>query len=185
MQLREHDVSTYVHCLSVGLYAQRLAIALSMPADFAAFAREVGQLHDVGKVAVPLALLRGHNPLSFHDRQLIRDHAQVGAEMLAADPLTCALAAGVRGHHERLDGHGYPDNLRGVEIPLESRLVAVADTFDALTRGRPYRNPEPVGTVFTIMVAARQRQMEETFVDAFIAMIERDGLNVLHEDAFQ
>jgi HD-GYP domain-containing protein (c-di-GMP phosphodiesterase class II) len=184
MQLREHDVMTYEHCLSVGLYAQRLAIALGMPAEFAAFAREVGQLHDVGKIAIPLSLLRENKPLSYHDRQLIRDHAQVGAQMVAADPGTGALAAGVRGHHERLDGHGYPDNLRGDQIPLEARLIAVADTFDALTRGRPYRDPEPVGTVFTIMVAARQRQMEASFVDAFITMIERDGLNVLHEDAF-
>jgi putative nucleotidyltransferase with HDIG domain len=184
MQLREHDVMTYEHCLSVGLYAQRLAIALGMTHEFATFAREVGQLHDIGKIAVPLTLLRDNKPLSWHDRQLIRDHAKVGAETVASDPLTGAFAVGVRGHHERLDGHGYPDNLVGDDIPLESRLVAVADTFDALTRGRPYRAPEPVGKVFTIMVASRRRQMEESFVDAFITMIERDGLNVLHEDAF-
>ena len=178
-QLREHDVATYEHCLSVGLYAERLAIALGMQPVFASLVREVGQLHDVGKVAVPVSLLRDNQPLTWHDLQLIRDHAQVGAQMVADDPLTGQFASGVRSHHERLDGYGYPDNLLGPDIPLESRLVAVADAFDALTRGRPYRKPESVGTVFTILVASRRRQMEAHFVDAFIAMIERDGLNAL------
>jgi len=181
--LREHDLPTYEHCLAVGRYAERLAIALGIDAEGAARIQEVGQLHDVGKISVPHALLRGGTPLRWHDATVMRDHASVGAKRVAGDPLTACCATGVRGHHERIDGHGYPDGFRGDEIPLEARIVTVADAFDALTRGRPYRPPETVGTVFTILYAARGRQMERHFVDTFIAMIERDGVNPHHTAA--
>lgn len=176
-QLREHDPASYDHCLSVGRYAERLARALGLPAEVVAHVRDVGQLHDVGKLAVPVALLRERAPLAWHELQLIRDHAQVGATMVEADPLTAACAVGVRAHHERLDGYGYPDGLAGEAIPLEARIVAVADTFDALTRGRPYRPAEPIATVFSILIAARHRQLAASYVDAFLALIERDGFN--------
>jgi len=175
--LRDHDRATYEHCLAVGSYAARLAHALGIHPTDGARIRAVGELHDVGKIRIPRALLQSPEPLTRHDAAIIRDHVTAGTELVAADRTCAHCAAGVRAHHERLDGHGYPDGLAGDAIPLEARLVTIADTFDALTRGRPYRPPERIGTVLAILYAARDRQMEGRFVDAFIAMIERDGID--------
>lgn len=133
VSLREHDLATYEHCLAVGIYAERLAAALGIDTVGAARMRDVGQLHDIGKIAVPHVLLRGAHRLSWQEVTVLRDHVRVGEKLVAADPLVACCAAGVRGHHERLDGHGYPDGLQGNDIPIEARIVAVADAFDALT----------------------------------------------------
>jgi putative nucleotidyltransferase with HDIG domain len=99
-------------------------------------------LHDVGKRYVPREVLEKPGPLLTHERQLVEAHAGVGASMLQQAGLR-AEAAVVRNHHERWDGTGYPDRLHGDAIPLESRIIAVADTFDAMTSDRPYRAAMP------------------------------------------
>jgi putative nucleotidyltransferase with HDIG domain len=97
-------------------------------------------LHDLGKMAVPAALLRKKGPLTEADWVEVKRHPAVGAEMLLSlSPLLAPIAAGVRAHHERWDGSGYPDGLAGDEIPLIARIVAVADVFDSITHPRSYR----------------------------------------------
>jgi len=97
-------------------------------------------LHDLGKIAVPAAVLSKKEPLTKADWTEIRRHPVVGAEMIVAlSPRLAPIAAGVRAHHERWDGSGYPDGLAGEKIPLVARIVAVADTFDAMTHRRSYR----------------------------------------------
>jgi ribonuclease P protein subunit RPR2 len=97
------------------------------------------RLHDVGKMALPDNTLRRRGPLSARDWKLIQRHTVIGEEMVAATGMLPGAGAVVRSHHERWDGHGYPDRLRGEAIPLPARIFAVADAFDAITTDRPYR----------------------------------------------
>jgi len=97
------------------------------------------RLHDVGKMALPDNTLRRRGPLSARDWKLIQRHTVIGEEMIAATGVLPGAAVVVRSHHERWDGHGYPDRLRGEDIPLPARIFAVADALDAITTDRPYR----------------------------------------------
>ena len=173
--LREHDEGTYEHCLAVGRYAERIAIAAGLNADASQRVGEVGRLHDVGKIAVPVRLLRGGERLTGNDVVIMRDHAAVGGRIVGEDERVAHLASLVRAHHERLDGKGYPDGLRGTRIPFESRVVAIPDTFDALTAGRPYRPSVSVSGALTIMTATRGLQWDPEIIDVFVNMIERKG----------
>lgn len=96
-------------------------------------------LHDIGKIAVPDAILRKTGPLTLDETMAMRQHPGIGADILKRVPYLAAAAPAVRGHHERWDGMGYPDRLVGVAIPMEARIIALADTFDAITTNRPYR----------------------------------------------
>jgi putative nucleotidyltransferase with HDIG domain len=173
--LRQHDEATYHHCLAVGTWAARIGRAMGLPAADVDGADRVGRLHDVGKCAVPIRLLHGPGALSSEDLQLVRDHVVVGERLVRKTPAIAHLAPLVRAHHERVDGVGYPDGLRGSAIPLESRIVAVADTFDALTSGRSYRPGISIGDALTILTATRARQWDPDVVDAFTALVLRDG----------
>jgi putative two-component system response regulator len=165
-----------VHCLAVGDYAERLALAAGLEENIAYRVAEIGRLHDLGKLLVPTRLLASHCILTREDVHVMRDHAAAGAQLVAKEPSIAHLAPAVRAHHERLDGHGYPDGLRGEGIPLEARIVSVVDAFDALTRGRPYHRAESIGTALAILHAARGRQWQADLVDLFISIIEHHGV---------
>jgi len=173
--LRAHDEGTYEHCLAVGGYAERIALATGLDAEASRVIGEVGRLHDVGKVAVPVRLLHGRERLTGNDVVIMRDHAAVGCRLVSGDERVAHLASLVRAHHERIDGRGYPDGLRGTAIPIESRIVSVADTFDALTAGRPYQPSVTVSRALTIMTATRGLQWDPEIVEVFVKMIEREG----------
>lgn len=102
-------------------------------------------LHDVGKVAIPDGILHKPEPLAEEESRLMRRHPVIGAEIVAGVPFLADAASIVRTHHERFDGKGYPDGLRGEEIPLAARIFAVADALDAITTDRPYRPAAPLG----------------------------------------
>jgi putative nucleotidyltransferase with HDIG domain len=173
--LKKHDEATYEHCIAVGDYAERIARATGLDANVSQRIGEVGRLHDVGKVAVPVRLLNGFEPLTGDDVVIMRDHAAVGCRLVSEDERVAHLASHVRAHHERIDGRGYPDGLRGTAIPFESRIVAVADTFDALTAGRPYKPSVSISRALTILTATRGLQWDPELVDVFVKMIEREG----------
>ena len=100
-------------------------------------------LHDIGKVAVPDKILQQTYPLSTHERARLREHAALGAQILEANPFLSDLAPAVRHHHEHWNGDGYPDQLAGENIPQAARIIAVADTYDAMTSDRAYRRSLP------------------------------------------
>jgi putative two-component system response regulator len=122
---------------SCGEIAQRLGL----PRAEAELIRLASKLHDIGKLAVPDEILLKPGALTPEERRAVERHAEVGHELLAGsgEPLVRLAATIARTHHERLDGSGYPRGLAGAEIPLEGRIVAVADVFDALTSERVYR----------------------------------------------
>jgi HD-GYP domain-containing protein (c-di-GMP phosphodiesterase class II) len=126
------------------------------------------RVHDVGKIIVSPEILEKPARLTNCEYQEVQRHALFGARLVSSlgDP---ALTAIVRGHHERFDGSGYPDRLRGEEIPLEARIIAVADTFDALTSSRPYRDANSPAAAAAIIVAESGTTLDARVVAAFVA----------------
>jgi putative nucleotidyltransferase with HDIG domain len=137
--LEAKDPYTRGHSERVAALARRLALAVGVaPADADTIAR-AGLLHDLGKIGIPEGVLRKPGPLSPEEWGMMHRHPLLGAQIVAPLEFFADGAVIVRHHHERHDGSGYPDGLRGEVIPLGARVVAVADVYDALTSDRPYR----------------------------------------------
>jgi putative nucleotidyltransferase with HDIG domain len=157
---------TYGHCRRVARHAERIAAAMHLgPAEIAEV-RTAALVHDIGKVYTPAAVLQKQGPLDDDEFETIKRHAADGADMLA--PVRDRqLASIVRHHHERMDGSGYPDGLCGEEIPLGARIVAVADTFDAITSHRPYRRARSQREAMAVLDAEAGRLLDADVVEAF------------------
>jgi HD-GYP domain-containing protein (c-di-GMP phosphodiesterase class II) len=132
-----------LHCSQVADLAARTAAAMALAPDAVLRCRLGGWLHDVGKLALSDDVLRAaaSGTLDADQRETFRAHAEVGAAIIAGLPSLTGAADGVRHHHERFDGSGYPHGLRGVAIPIEARIIAAADTYSAITAGRPHQPP--------------------------------------------
>ena len=126
------------HIRRVQVYAAGIARALGMPEHEIQGVKTAALLHDIGKLAVPEHILSKPGPLTQEEFQKIRIHPQVGAEIISAVPFPYPVAPLILSHHERWDGKGYPQGLKGDEIPLGARILSVVDYFDALTSDRPY-----------------------------------------------
>ena len=129
--------------------------------------RHAAALHDIGKMAIPESVLEKPGPLSDAEWDLMRKHTLVGERILAAAPALERSAQLVRWSHERVDGAGYPDGLRGEQIPLGSRIIAVCVAFDAMTSPRPYREALPAATAFEELCRCAGRQFDPMVVAAF------------------
>ena len=137
-------------------------------------------LHDIGKLSVPDAILLKRGELDDDEREQMRTHALAGAAILR-DSDSRLLQVGelvARTHHERWDGSGYPAGLRGEEIPLEGRIAAICDVFDALVSERPYKRSWSVDEAITEVVSERGRHFDPALVDAFAAMARRAARDV-------
>lgn len=133
-------VGTAEHSTRVSRICGLLAATLDLPAPDVETVRWTGLLHDIGKIAVPLEVLVKPGPLTAEEWQEVKRHPVVGAEMvLGISACLVSVAEGVRAHHERWDGSGYPDGRDGSDIPMSGRIVAVADVYDALSNHREYR----------------------------------------------
>ena len=156
------------HSGRVARHAVRIARGLSLPADEVRRIRTAAELHDVGKLETPREILHNPNRLSDEEYALIKRHASRGAEMLdgITDPRIVAM---VRHHHERIDGSGYPDGRAGDDIPLGARIIAVADTYDAITSVRPYRRAAPHKRAIDVLGTESGKQLDAAVVTAFLA----------------
>jgi HD-GYP domain-containing protein (c-di-GMP phosphodiesterase class II) len=165
--LESQDVYLRGHSRRVARHAAMIAQGMRLPAREVDRVRAAAIVHDVGKLRTPWQIVNKPSRLSDAEFELIKLHPLVGAEMTAAltDP---ELSAIVRHHHERVDGTGYPDGLRGDEIPLGARIVAVADTFDAVTSRRPYRGPARHQRAIEILRQASGSQLDPAAVRAFL-----------------
>jgi HD-GYP domain-containing protein (c-di-GMP phosphodiesterase class II) len=137
--LEAKDPYTRGHSERVAALARRLALASGVPRPAADVIAQAGLLHDLGKIGIPESVLRKPGSLTAEEWAAMRQHPLVGAQIVAPLEFFADGAVIVRHHHERHDGSGYPDGLRGELIPLGARIVAVADVYDALTSDRPYR----------------------------------------------
>ena len=139
--LAERNPELRNHLRGVAELAEATALRLQLSHDEVQRVRHAAELHDVGKMAVPDAILAKPGPLNEGEWAFIRRHTMIGERIIAAAPALTRVAALVRASHERWDGAGYPDGLSGPDIPLGARIVAVADAFDAMTSPRPYSEP--------------------------------------------
>src|SRR5205814_22131 len=137
--IERRDAYTGGHIQRVVSYSLSIARRLSFSAAEIETMKLSAILHDIGKVAIEDRILNKPGRLDPDEELRMREHAAIGAQILSTTPLMAAVVPGVRHHHERWDGEGYPDALRGEAIPLTGRIIAVADTFDAMTSTRPYR----------------------------------------------
>jgi HD-GYP domain-containing protein (c-di-GMP phosphodiesterase class II) len=135
----EQDAHTEEHVERVGELSARVAQALGLPEHETRRIGLAGRLHDIGKAAIPTAILGKPGPLDEREWRYMRQHTVIGEQMVLAAPALAETAPLIRSSHERVDGNGYPDRLRGDSIPLGSRIIAVCDAFDAMTTDRVYR----------------------------------------------
>jgi HD-GYP domain-containing protein (c-di-GMP phosphodiesterase class II) len=134
------------------------------------------ELHDIGKVGVPDALLLKPGPLLPTEWEVVRSHSTWGSNLLRTVPGLERVAVIVRHHHERFDGCGYPDGLKGEQIPVESRVLAVVDAFVAMTEERPYRSACDPESASAELDAERGAQFDPRVLDAFDAELQRTVL---------
>ena len=123
-------------------------------------------LHDIGKVAIPDGILHKPEPLGEDESRLMRSHPVIGWQILKQVPFLAGAAQIVRAHHERFDGGGYPDGLKGEEIPIAARIFSVADALDAITTDRPYRDGAPMAEARDAIARGSGSQFDPTVVDA-------------------
>jgi putative two-component system response regulator len=167
------DDPTGEHCYRVAKLAALLGKALGQTDEACETIELAARLHDIGKVGIPDSLMQKAQPLSEGERHILQTHALTGADLLAKTKvsygeLACDIA---RNHHERWDGNGYPDGILGSAIPLAARIVAVCDTYDALTHEKAYRraftSDEAVGEI----LRQRELQFDPQLVDLFVPMV--------------
>ena len=172
-----HDTATGSHLDRVGIYTGAIAETLSLEPQQVELLRLAAPLHDIGKVVVPDHVLQKTGKLTPEERASMQRHAEVGYELLAGSGSELLeLAASIAlTHHERCDGSGYPRGLHGAAIPLEGRIVAVADVFDALTSVRPYRPPMSDREALAYLAAERGNAFDPDVVDALAASRERSA----------
>lgn len=167
------DDDTGHHTRRVGELSARLARRLGLAPRAVELLRLAAPLHDVGKIGVPDAILLKPGKLTDREWEVMKRHTVIGAELLAGSSSALLQLAEriARWHHERWDGTGYPDRLVGEEAPLEARIVAVVDVFDALRSPRPYRAAWPVEQVVEEIRSERGRHFDPDVVDAFLEMV--------------
>ena len=174
--IEARDPLTNGHCQRLAYYATRLGLALNLDHDDIAALERGGFLHDIGKIAVPDAVLLKGGQLDPHESRVMRKHPIVGDDLCSGLRSLSKVRPIVRHHHERLDGTGYPDGLRNSEVPLLAQIVSVVDVFDALTTERPYRAAQPPEEAFTVLAdEASKGWRDRALVDAFVTVVSDPG----------
>jgi HD-GYP domain-containing protein (c-di-GMP phosphodiesterase class II) len=172
------QLHTRDHSENVAAYTVAIAQALGLGRDRVVKLRRAAMLHDVGKIAVPSAVLSKPGKLDDEEFRQIQEHPVVGGLMLSHAGLT-EEAAWIRGHHERVDGAGYPDGLKRSQIPLESRILFVADAFEAMTSDRPYQAGMPVEEALAELRACAGTQFDARVVTVLSELVRSGRLSVL------
>jgi putative nucleotidyltransferase with HDIG domain len=168
------DIGTARHCETVGHYAERIALALGFPAARVARVRAAGVLHDIGKLGISDGILHKPGKLDDHEWAEMKRHPELGARILEHANLR-DIAAWVRAHHERVDGRGYPAALAADEIPVEARILAVADAYEAMTADRPYRRALSAEVAQEELRRNAGGQFDPAVVDAFLGVLADGG----------
>lgn len=176
--VEKRDPYTGGHVRRVVLYSVLLGFEMGLPQQDLDRLRIASTLHDVGKIAVPDQVLRKPAPLDDEEYRIMKRHTVDGAEILSRIPELRDVLPGVRSHHERLDGRGYPDGLREDEIPLSARIIAVADTYDAMTSSRPYREALKHEVAVKEIREGAGSQFCPHVVAAFESLVEKGDLTV-------
>jgi diguanylate cyclase (GGDEF)-like protein/PAS domain S-box-containing protein len=172
--LTARDQYTGAHSHTVVKLATRVAQRLGCSDEQVQEVEQVALLHDIGKVGIPDSVLQKRGPLSKQDWQLMHQHPAIGARILAGTRTLAHLAPAVKAEHERLDGNGYPDGLRGQEIPLASRITFACDAYHAMTSDRPYRKALASDAARGQLRDGAGSQFDPQVVEALLAVIDTD-----------
>ena len=165
------DQTAQSHIRRVQVYAAGLAKALGMSEQEIQGVKTAALLHDIGKLAVPEHILSKPGPLTQEEFQKIRIHPQVGAEIISAVPFPYPVAPLILSHHERWDGRGYPQGLRGEDIPLGARILTVVDYFDALTSDRPYHRAMDHDAALALLGQEAGKALDPAIVSLFVQQL--------------
>lgn len=165
------DPLTYEHCCRVGEFSRLLARDAGLNEYEQKQAAFAGLFHDIGKIGIGASILQKPSRLDEVEYEMMKTHSVLSEDIIK--PLTTHkffhdLAPAVRGHHERMDGQGYPDKKRGDEIPLLARVILIVDTFDAMTQDRPYRKGLPLEVMYAELKKYAGTQFDEQLVRIFL-----------------
>ena len=174
-EIEAKDYYTLGHVHRVGSMAYAIGKELGLSPAQLHDVVIAAQMHDVGKIGTPDAVLLKAGPLTTDEAATMRQHTILGGEIAARVEALQPVAAAIRAHHERFDGAGYPDGLAATNIPLAARIVSVADTYDAMTSTRPYREAMSRETALAEIARVRGTQLDPSCVDAFLAIARREG----------
>ena len=169
--LDARDRYTAGHSAAVAIYARDIAGRMGFATETQQLAHLSGLLHDIGKIGVPPGVLEKNGPLTLQERRKMEEHSVVGERILANVEAYEEIAMIVRHHHERLDGQGYPDGIKGDRIPVISRIICVADAYNAMTSDRPYRDAMPPRVARERLAQAAGTQFDADVVAAFDAIL--------------
>lgn len=178
-EFRDND--TGAHIQRVSMYCETIALALGLPQSHCQHLLFAAPMHDVGKLGVPDAILTKAGPLTPEERETMKQHTLMGARILKGsdnDIIRCAETIALT-HHEKWDGTGYPHGLKAEAIPVEGRICAVADVFDALTSARSYKSAFPLAKAYDIIKKDSGTHFDPAVADAFIR--SRDVVESIHE----
>ena len=169
--LDARDRYTAGHSAAVAIYSRDIAERMGLGADIRDQAYLCGLVHDIGKIGLPPGLLEKPGALTLEERRQMQEHSAIGERILAHVDEYSEISTIVRHHHERIDGQGYPDGLADENIPLVSRIIAVADAYNAMTSDRPYRDAMPSRVARLRLAQAVESQFDTGVVAAFEAIL--------------
>jgi HD-GYP domain-containing protein (c-di-GMP phosphodiesterase class II) len=169
--LDARDQYTAGHSAAVAIYSRDVAARMGLPTEMQEHAYLCGLVHDIGKIGLPPGLLEKPGALTLEERRQMQEHSAIGERILGHVDEYAEIATVVRHHHERIDGQGYPDGRTGDAIPLVSRIIAVADAYNAMTSDRPYRDAMPSRVARLRLAQAADSQFDTAVVAAFEAIL--------------
>lgn len=172
LMIEARDPYTRNHCQRLAVYAEALGRQLNLPEDDLLALRRGGYFHDIGKIAIPDAILLKPDRLTDDEYDRMKCHAVIGDQLCGALRTLQRAQPIVRHHHERLDGSGYPDGLRGGDVPLLAQIIGIVDVYDAITTERPYKPAKSADAACQELVdEARRGWRDPALVDAFVAAL--------------
>ena len=172
------DEYTRGHSHRVAEYSALIAQEMGWNRSEIVNLRHAAHLHDIGKVGIPDIILNKPSRLTSEEYAVIKEHTVIGAEILKNVSIINHVTEVARSHHERYDGHGYPDGLKGEEIPIHARIVAVADSYDAMNSRRIYRNSLPKETIYEEIRKNRGTQFDPEIADIFLRLMDENRLTI-------
>lgn len=160
-----------IHTERVSQYSEALAKAMGMSEQDVTDIKNAGVLHDIGKIVVPPELLSKADKLTDEEYEIVKRHSETGYQILKSSDEYAKLASFVLYHHERWDGRGYPEGLKGTEIPLQARMISVADAFEAMTAIRPYQKTRTAEAAAEELIRCAGKQFDPAIVDIFVKKV--------------
>ena len=186
------DEDTGDHIVRMGEYCFLMAQKLNLSEEFKETIYYASPMHDIGKIGIPDKIILKPGKLTFDEFEIIKTHTKIGARLLSRSKSKILQMAQeiALNHHEKFNGTGYPNQLKGIAIPISGRLTAIADTFDALTSKRPYKDPYPPEVTYDILKKERGQHFDPDILDMFISNFDqfieiRGKADTFEGEAFQ